>query len=165
MLVASIKVQAYLTKCLSGSNKPDREATSDIVVLSPPGMIRASHLESSADVRTSIKDHVEGEIETVEAADVSSVRCSRKAPWSARTPTVISPIICAWIDPEMCICVSQKKLYLRCRWSHQAALGSGSPRLQSAAISVTAGLLPLLSNRCQDLPASSLASINLQNIM
>jgi hypothetical protein len=49
---------SHLTKSRKGSKRFDRAATSDIVVLSPPGMIRASQRESSSGVRTSENCHV-----------------------------------------------------------------------------------------------------------
>lgn len=42
------------TNSLKGSNKPEIRANIAIVVDSPPGMINASHVESSSGVRTSL---------------------------------------------------------------------------------------------------------------
>lgn len=55
------KASTYLTKSLRGSNKLDRAATREIVVLSPPGMMSASQLSSCCCVRTSINSHCEAE--------------------------------------------------------------------------------------------------------
>jgi len=89
-----------LTNCLNGSSRPDRAATRDMVVLSPPGMIRASHLARSDGVRTSGKVQsmggggCEGGFagERREAAERRRRMCSWKAPWRARTPTVMGVI-------------------------------------------------------------------------
>lgn len=64
-------------------------ATREIVVLSPPGIIKPSHFSNSAGVRTSMNVHwIVGEA----FAELSrrSWICSLKAPWRARTPIVIS---------------------------------------------------------------------------
>ncbi len=90
----------YLTNSRNGSSRPDRAATRDMVVLSPPGMIRASHLARSDGVRTSGKIQsmggggCEGDFggERREAAERRRRMCSWKAPWRARTPTVMGVI-------------------------------------------------------------------------
>lgn len=84
----------YLTNSLNGSNNPERAATRDIVVLSPPGMMRASHFARSAGVRTSVKvQWIAGVVgESREAAEWRRRICSWKAPWRARTPTVMGVI-------------------------------------------------------------------------
>ena len=66
------------------------------MVLSPPGMMSASHFSSSAGVRTSANVHCE----VVEASEGRResvawwrrARCSKKAPWSASTPTVMGVV-------------------------------------------------------------------------
>lgn len=79
----------HLTKSLSGSKRFDLCATSDIAVLSPPGMMSASQEFNSASLRTSMKDHfMDGEARIWEA-ERRSWMCSLKAPWRARTPIVI----------------------------------------------------------------------------
>ena len=73
----------------------DLSATNDIVVLSPPGMIRASHVASSAAVRISLKAQrlVIMSLEArICAACLSSCTCSLNAPCRARTPTVTSTL-------------------------------------------------------------------------
>ena len=47
----------YLTNSRNGSSIPLLSATRLIVVLSPPGIMRASHFSSSAGVRTSMNVH------------------------------------------------------------------------------------------------------------
>jgi len=47
----------YFTKSRNGSSSPDLAATRDIVVLSPPGMMRASQFARSEGERTSVKVH------------------------------------------------------------------------------------------------------------
>ena len=54
------RVPTHFTKLLSSSSKPDRSATRDMVVLSPPGIISASHFSSSVGVRISVKIHSVG---------------------------------------------------------------------------------------------------------
>lgn len=67
-----------MTKERRGSRRPERAATRDMVVLSPPGRISASHRERSFGVRTSmnVKDVAEklGKLE----ASRSSWMCSLK---------------------------------------------------------------------------------------
>lgn len=89
------RFSTHLTKSRNGSSRFDRAATSDMVVLSPPGIIKPSHCSSSAGVRTSIKDHL-ASVATSSFVDWKfltasrrRLRCSRKAPWRARTPTVM----------------------------------------------------------------------------
>lgn len=83
----------HFTKSRKGSKRFDRAATSDIVVLSPPGMIKASQRDSSSCVRTSKKYHVVSSAGFFDfkmaAACRRSCRCSLKAPCSASTPTVM----------------------------------------------------------------------------
>jgi len=80
-------VKAYLTKSRRGSSIPERSATNDIAVDSPPGIMRASHKSSWETVLTSRN------LNAVEGREAEAVRrscvCSLKAPWRARTPTVI----------------------------------------------------------------------------
>jgi hypothetical protein len=87
--------QTYLTKSRRGSKSPDRDATKLIVVLSPPGIIKASQLDSSVGVRTSRKWNFERGSE--DEALRSSWICSLNAPWRARTPIVMvgeeSPLV------------------------------------------------------------------------
>ena len=90
------EVPTHFTKPRNSSSKPDRSATRDMVVLSPPGMMSASHFCSSAGVRTSVNVHCVG-IEGLEGGSEGAalwrrVRCSKKAPWSASTPTVMGVI-------------------------------------------------------------------------
>lgn len=92
--------EAHLTKWRSGSRRPDCAATRDSVVLSPPGMTRASQDASCSGVRTSVKPK-----STVEdpfapagrdrawAAFWRELRCSAKPPWRARTPIVRRPMV------------------------------------------------------------------------
>jgi len=80
------------TKSLSGSRRLDLWATREIAVLSPPGMIRASHVASSVSFRTSKKDHLHMYFDPTRlAACLRSWMCSLKAPCRAKTPTVIVP--------------------------------------------------------------------------
>lgn len=84
--------RAYLTKLRSDSRRSVRAAIREIVVLSPPGMIRASHCCKSTVVRTSVKKkttsvYVEVWVNSA-AALLSRVICSRKAPCKAKTPIV-----------------------------------------------------------------------------
>lgn len=85
--------QTYLINSLKGSNRPNDLATIDIVVLSPPGMIRASHFASSTAVRTWIKlnSTLKSLLEDSNwgAARLRRERCSATPPWRAKTPTVI----------------------------------------------------------------------------
>lgn len=87
-----MRIGAYWTKSRSGSSSPDCCATNEIVVLSPPGMIRASHRVSSSLVRTSMASKAAASAalweKTMLAALRSRVRCSMKPPWRAKTPTV-----------------------------------------------------------------------------
>lgn len=91
----------YFTKSRNGSRRLERVATSDTVVLSPPGMIRPSHCASCSCVRTSIKAHftVGTDAGCVEAW-CSSTICSWNAPCRANTPTVILVAICDWYESE-----------------------------------------------------------------
>ena len=59
------------------------------MVLSPPGMIRASHFARSEALRTSVMVQWVGRDEMRAAAAWRSFVCSWKAPWRARTPTVM----------------------------------------------------------------------------
>ena len=77
----------------------DLSATRDIVVLSPPGMMRASHDASSDSVRTSRNFHFlllfpmsldDNDDDRIEEPCRSNWMCSLKAPCRARTPTVTS---------------------------------------------------------------------------
>lgn len=89
----------YLTKSRSGSSRPDCCATKEMVVLSPPGMIKASHRASSSAVRTSMASKEVSDLvceKTVLAALRSRLRCSMKPPWRAKTPTVTAIILEQW---------------------------------------------------------------------
>ena len=78
----------YLTKRRRGSNSCDRSATRAIVVLSPPGMIKASQRASCSGVRTSSQLHSVFSSFSALKALRSSCRCSLNAPCNARTPTL-----------------------------------------------------------------------------
>lgn len=69
MHASALHAQTYLTNSRRGSSRLERSATSDTVVLSPPGIIKASHFASSDGVRTSIKSHFTSalDIDSVEA--------------------------------------------------------------------------------------------------
>ena len=72
---------------------PHRWATSEIAVLSPPGMMRASQELSSVSVLISLKVQlrfVTSRNTRSCTAFLRSCTCSLKAPWSAKTPTVMS---------------------------------------------------------------------------
>lgn len=83
-----------MTKSRNGSRRPDCAATNDIVVLSPPGMMRASQRANSSSLRTSMASKVMSEVVALPAARMvlaalrTRLRCSAKPPWRARTPTV-----------------------------------------------------------------------------
>jgi len=49
--------ESYFTKSLKGSRRPESAAASEMVVLSPPGIIKASHRDSCCFVRTSVKSN------------------------------------------------------------------------------------------------------------
>lgn len=91
-----------LTKSRSGSRRLERVATSDTVVLSPPGMIRPSHWASCSGVRTSTNAHftVGTDANCVEAW-CSSTTCSWNAPCNANTPIVILVVICDLHESHM----------------------------------------------------------------
>lgn len=83
----------HLTKSLRGSNMFDLWATNDIAVLSPPGIMRASHDFSSPSVRTSLNVQLLSTMSfdaRIWAACRSSWTCSLNAPCKANTPTVTS---------------------------------------------------------------------------
>ena len=112
----------YLTNSRSGSSSPSRRATIAIVVLSPPGIMRASHCESWAVVRTWIKLNcgacVEKFVDSWAAAFWRREMCSITPPWRASTPTVIClgvtastvivsvsiDVVCGW---QWCFLLSQ----------------------------------------------------------
>lgn len=78
----------YFTNSRSGSRRFDLAATKDMVVLSPPGKTRPSHVASSCGVRTSMNCHSDDG--ACSAAFFKSCTCSKNAPCRARTPTVIA---------------------------------------------------------------------------
>lgn len=84
-----------MTKSLKGSRSPEAAATSEMVVLSPPGIIKASHRDSCRGVRTCMKSNELAirpsfrKFPMKSAAFRSRARCSIKAPCNARTPTVV----------------------------------------------------------------------------
>ena len=80
----------YLTNWRRGSRRPDWAATKEMVVLSPPGMMRASQRASSSGVRTSMASMAVGKASASWAAALRTrATCSAKPPWRARTPTVV----------------------------------------------------------------------------
>jgi hypothetical protein len=98
-------ITTHLTKSRRGSNIFDLWATKEMVVLSPPGRIRASHEFNSGSFRTSLKVQfllVMFFASSIFAAWRRSWTCSLKAPWSANTPTVIYE--CGSFDPILKIC-------------------------------------------------------------
>lgn len=107
----------YFTNPRRGSSNPDLAATRDIVVLSPPGMMRASHCDSSAEVRTSLKVHCIVGVGLSCIAALRSLVCSWKAPWRARTPTVIEVVI----GEGLWVCISVLNF-----WNMDEALKSGA---------------------------------------
>lgn len=100
--ISTMMKTTYFTKSLKGSNRFELAATREMVVLSPPGKMSASHRSNSRGVRTSMNSHCEpGEscdgVSKDAAAFFSKSTCSTKAPCKARTPTVIV-FICIVID-------------------------------------------------------------------
>lgn len=90
---------SYLTKSLNGSSMAERAATSEMVVLSPPGRMSPSQRASCSGVLTSMKSHFvrafgafacAGAFLSASAAARRSCTCSLNAPCSASTPTVTS---------------------------------------------------------------------------
>lgn len=106
------------TNSRSGSSNPSRRATIAMVVLSPPGITRASHCESWAVVRTWMKLNcgVDVDEESVDCCDDSWTAafwrremCSMTPPWRARTPTVI-----CWGVTVSTVIVSLSKISMWC---------------------------------------------------
>ena len=71
----------YFTNSRSGSKSPLRAATKETVVLSPPGMIKASHFSNCGGVRTSMNDQIFPSLRLTRLeADCKSLTCSMKEP-------------------------------------------------------------------------------------
>lgn len=79
----------YFTKSRNLSRRSVWAATREMVVLSPPGMMRASHVSNAADVRTSTNSKPAPPTDwRFSAAWRRRTRCSRKPPCRQSTPTV-----------------------------------------------------------------------------
>lgn len=133
------RTMTYLTYSRKGSRRPLREATSDIVVLSPPGMIKASQDQRSASVRTSMNLHFTSSPLTCFSLRLTSCcdacrsksRCSLKAPCKASTPTVI---------------VVMSAIELMVLTSSQVSIDEQTRHGETAAPRVRHGLATILSN-------------------
>lgn len=89
--------RTHLTKSRRGSRRPDCAATKEMVVLSPPGMMRASHEFSCSRVRTSMAVISRESLASERAALRTRVTCSAKPPCRARTPTTML-VCCIWSE-------------------------------------------------------------------